>query len=52
MWASTVWPNATVLVANTGAPRVGDKGWEAEFTAVVGRAYRWVRPRRRVLLRL
>ncbi|KAL4422239.1 hypothetical protein ABPG77_009714 [Micractinium sp. CCAP 211/92] len=42
VWASTVWPNATVLVANTGAPRVGDKGWEAEFTAVVGRAYRYV----------
>ncbi|KAL4443454.1 hypothetical protein ABPG75_011191 [Micractinium tetrahymenae] len=42
VWASTVWPNATVLVANTGAPRVGDKAWEAEFTSVVGRAYRYV----------
>lgn len=43
VWASTVWPNATMLVANTGAPRVGDKDWETEFTAVVGRAYRWER---------
>ena len=40
VWAATVWPNASVLVANSGAPRVGDGGWELMFRAVVGRAYR------------
>lgn len=42
VWASTVWPNATVLVANTGAPMVGNSAWEQMFRAVVGRAYRYV----------
>jgi hypothetical protein len=42
VWVSSIWPNATVLAANTGAPRVGDAEWEAMFLAVVGRAYRQV----------
>ncbi|KAI7840420.1 hypothetical protein COHA_005851 [Chlorella ohadii] len=41
VWASTIWPEASILNANTGAPRVGDDAWELEFTATVGRAYRY-----------
>lgn len=42
VWASTVWPNATVLNANTGAPRVGNEDWELQYRSVVGRGYRYV----------
>lgn len=42
VWVAQVWPAVPVTVINTGAPRVGDGGWEFLFTAVVGRAFRWV----------
>lgn len=42
VWAAQVWPAVPVTVINTGAPRVGDGDWSLMFTAVIGRAFRWV----------
>eukprot|EP00887_Chlorella_sp_A99_P006566 scaffold3.g6566.t1 len=42
VWVSTLWPNVSVLVANSGAPMVGNTAWRDMFRAVVGRAYRYV----------
>ncbi|PSC68968.1 alpha beta-hydrolase [Micractinium conductrix] len=42
VWAATVWPNASILVASTGAPKAGDAEWELLFRGVVGRSYRYV----------
>lgn len=42
VWASALWPNASVTVVGTGTPKVGNEEWVREFRAVVGRAYRFV----------
>lgn len=42
VWASALWPNASVTVVGTGTPKVGNEHWVREFRAVVGRAYRFV----------
>ncbi|KDD75131.1 hypothetical protein H632_c853p0 [Helicosporidium sp. ATCC 50920] len=42
VWASGVWPSATVTVAGSGTPMVENQQWTQEFRAVVGRSYRFV----------
>ncbi|KFM28731.1 Lipase [Auxenochlorella protothecoides] len=42
VWASALWPNASVSVVGTGTPMVGNGEWVREFRAIVGRANRFV----------
>jgi hypothetical protein len=40
VWAAQVWPGASILVANQGAPIVGDNNFALLAQAVVGRFYK------------
>ncbi|KAI3428211.1 hypothetical protein D9Q98_006591 [Chlorella vulgaris] len=42
VWASQMWPTADILVANQGAPIVGDENFVILAQATFGRAYKYV----------
>lgn len=42
VWASTIWPSASVLLATSGQPRVGNAAWAQLVQATVGTNYQYV----------